>query len=120
MFRVFDFLFKTPIEYKSSWKTKRRLSDPRLSLFDIPTYGIFKDEAFSKSLLDDLKFEEKLEEIQPRSSKVSFMQYIPKDSKKSKQGTIYIFEVGVFCGENKLEVRERVCFFLIFREGSVF
>ena len=122
MFSFWDFYFNTTKKYKKSRKTKRRLSDPGLSLFDIPTHGIFEDETFSKSLLDDFKFKEKLKEIQSLSSQVSCMRYIPKDAKKSKQGTIYIFEVGVFCGEDKLEVRERVCFyvFLMFQRRMCF
>lgn len=102
---------------QKSRKIERRLSDPQLSLFDIPDYGIFADETFSKSLLTDLKFTEQLNEIQSLSSQVACMRYTPKDAEKSKYGTICIFKVDVFCGKDKLEVCEKVRFF--FKEGSV-
>ena len=121
--KLFDFLVKDPTEHRGlfqKYKTRRRLSDPQQSLFDIPDYGIFADDTFSNSLLTDLKFKKRLEKIQSLSSKVPCLRCIPKNFEKSKYGTVYIFDVDVFCGENKLEVRERVCFFFVLKKVVFF
>lgn len=111
MDRILKYIFKERKEYKSPRTTKRRLCDSRLSLFDIPFYWNFAEDTFSKSLLTDLKFIEKLQNVLPFSSQVPCMRYIPKHAEKSKYGTIFVFKVEVFCWKNKLEVLELVCFF---------